>query len=176
MITLTPEETAALKTLLKRIDMAAVPGIHRPVLEKLYRKLTQDLSAKLYIDGAADLHSRTAGIGGVFIRNGEELYSFSQPIGPATNNEAEYKALLKGLKLALEMNILRLEIFSDSELLVKQIRGEYRVKNPRLKPLYALAQERLQQLHVWRLDHIPRNDNRRADQLSKSALRKDQQS
>ena len=125
---LNQNELKALKTLLSnpenRIDES---------LDNLYNKMISNREISLYIDGAADLHSKTAGIGGVITKDGEEVFSFSEYLHDATNNEAEYAALVKGLKYLIQLKLLNANIYSDSELVVKQIKGEYRVKHPRMK-------------------------------------------
>jgi ribonuclease HI len=128
---LNQNELKALKTLLSnpknRIDES---------LDNLYNKMISNSEISLYIDGAADLHSKTAGIGGVITKDGEEVFSFSEYLHDATNNEAEYTALVKGLKYLIQLKLLNANIYSDSELVVKQIKGEYRVKHPRMQELY----------------------------------------
>ena len=134
-----------------------------------------DISATVYIDGASQLHNFTAGIGGIFFRDGvpdKEFYSFSENIGSATNNEAEYTALIRALELSLELNISQLTIFSDSELIVKQINLEYKVKNERLQKLHSSARAMLAEF-VWTLQHVFREKNKKADALSKQALMKE---
>ena len=113
---LNQNELKALKTLLSnpknRIDES---------LDNLYNKMISNSEISLYIDGAADLHSKTAGIGGVITKDGEEVFSFSEYLHDATNNEAEYAALVKGLKYLIQLKLLNANIYSDSELVVKQI-------------------------------------------------------
>ncbi len=127
-------------------------------------------SYTLYIDGAADLHSKRAGIGGIILRKDEELYTFSEFLPDATNNEAEYHALIKGLQLAMDLNCNEITVFSDSELIVKQINGLYKVKHPNMIPLYAQANNILKSFKSWSLSHIPREKNTRADKLSKDGM------
>ena len=67
-------------------------------------------SADIYVDGASDLHSKTAGIGGAIFQNGIEIYSFAEPLIDKTNNEAEYMSMIKGIQGSLELNILNLNI------------------------------------------------------------------
>ena len=103
-------------------------------LQKISDKINSSSSNfTMYIDGAADLHSKTSGIGGVIYKDGEELFTFSEYLDNATNNEAEYTALIHGLKSLLNLSVLNVTIYSDSELVVKQINGEYKVKNDRMK-------------------------------------------
>ena len=89
-----------------------------------------------------------------------------------TNNEAEYTALIRALELSLELNISQLTIFSDSELIVKQINLEYKVKNERLQKLHSSARAMLAEF-VWTLQHVSREKNKKADALSKQALTKE---
>ena len=110
-------EIDALKTLLSN------PSNRRnKTLESLFNRIDGGDDISLYIDGAADLHSKTAGIGGVIYRNNEELISFSEYMDDATNNEAEYTALIRGLEHLIALGQLSAQIFSDSELVVKQIK------------------------------------------------------
>ncbi|MFL3050304.1 MAG: ribonuclease HI family protein, partial [Candidatus Neomarinimicrobiota bacterium] len=98
-----------------------------------------------------------------------EFHSFSENIGAATNNEAEYQALIRALDISKKLNIYKIDIFSDSELLVKQINLEYKVKNERLKKLHTKARDKLYN-STWKLSHIRREKNRKADFLSKKGL------
>ena len=127
---------------------------------------------ELFVDGAADLNSKTAGIGGVIYSNGSELSTFSETLFEKTNNESEYLALIKGIEVLLELKLLNAEIFSDSELVVKQVSGEYKIKNARMKKLNSHLKNKLHQLHNWSLNHVKRDKNIRADQLSKKGLDK----
>ena len=160
---LNQNELKALKTLLSdpenRIDES---------LDNLYNKMISNREISLYIDGAADLHSKTAGIGGVITKDGEEVFSFSEYLHDATNNEAEYAALVKGLKYLIELKLLNANIYSDSELVVKQIKGEYRVKHPRMQKLYKEAMDQFQHMDTWTINHILRDNNDTADGLAKA--------
>ena len=130
-------------------------------------------SYSLYVDGAADLHSKTAGIGGVFYNNAdEEIYRFSEYLDDATNNEAEYTALIKGLKYGLELKLININIYSDSELIVKQINGDYKVKNDRMKKLHHIVLNLLEQYDSWVINHVMRDKNIIADKLSKDGRKK----
>ena len=124
-------------------------------------------SYSLYVDGAADLHSKTAGIGGVFYNNAdEEIYRFSEYLDDATNNEAEYTALIEGLKYGLELKLININIYSDSELVVKQISGHYKVKNDRMKKLYKETYSLLSKFKSWSCTHVLRDKNKVADKLA----------
>ncbi len=140
------------------------------VLEKLYNKLTTSEPVELFVDGAADLHSKTAGIGGVLYREGEELYSFSEYLNDKTNNEAEYSALIRGVELSIELKVSSLAIYADSQLVVNQINGDYKVKDDRMKALHSTAHGYLKKLDSWSCEHIPREKNTAADKLSKQAM------
>ena len=142
------------------------------VLDLLYKKLKVENNITLYIDGASDLHSKTAGIGGVIYNSDKELFSFSEYLHDSTNNEAEYKALIAGLKYLLEFKLLNPIIFSDSELIVKQVNGEYKVKNERMKILHSEAISLLGNFESWRLTHILREKNKVADKLANEGRKK----
>ena len=142
------------------------------VLDNLFKKMNISHEVDMFIDGAADLNSKTAGIGGVIIKNGKEIFSFSEYLDNATNNEAEYTALIEGLKYVIKLNILGINVYSDSELIVKQINGEYKVKNPRMKALYQKAMNLLDELEHWTIKHVLREKNEVADHLAKGGRKK----
>ena len=141
-------------------------------LEILYKKLEEDNKITLYIDGAADLHSKTAGIGGVIYDSDEEIFSFSEYLHDSTNNEAEYGALIAGLKHLIKLNLLSPTIYSDSELIVKQVNGEYRVKNDRMIILYNEVINLLSSFYSWSLIHVLRDKNKVADKLANEGRKK----
>ena len=91
-------------------------------------------------------------------------------IGRATNNVAEYNGLLAALRLAGERRATDLEVLADSELIVRQIQGRYRVRHPDLKPLYAEAVRRIREFCSFRISHVRREDNVDADRLVNAAL------
>jgi ribonuclease HI len=126
---------------------------------------------RAYIDGGARGNPGPAGYGvriedadGTLI---EELYA---PLGIATNNVAEYNGLLAALKWAVDHGHRDVHIRSDSELLVKQMRGEYRVKNEGLQPLVVRARLLLMELGEVRFEHVRREMNKEADRLSNLAM------
>jgi len=168
---LSESELSELKKLLRSKDLENIKNIDVEILQTIGNRLDDTVSVKLFVDGAADLHTKTAGIGGVFYRNGDELFSFSKFIGSATNNEAEYGALIRGLEEAHNLNISSIEIFADSELVVKQINGEYKVKNERMQKLHGKTIKLLSNFTTWSLSHIPREKNSAADKLSKEGMR-----
>ena len=132
----------------------------------------QDQAIKLFVDGAADLHSKTAGIGGVIYSNDQELSNFSEPLFDKTNNEAEYLSLIKGIEKIIDLKVTSVDIYADSELVVKQVLGVYKVKNERMKILHSLVLEKLKLIDQWNLVHIRREKNMRADELSKLGMNK----
>jgi ribonuclease HI len=102
--------------------------------------------------------------------NGEVLDEVAETIGVATNNVAEYRALLRGLERARSLGATEVEIVNDSELVAKQLTGVYKVKHPAMKPLYAEAIAALERLDAWRVRSVPRAQNARADELVNQAL------
>ena len=133
-------------------------------------------SYSLFTDGACEFDDEykpiNAGIGGVIKFDEEILFSFSENIGVKTNNEAEYLALIKGLNLCIDNEIIHINIFSDSELIVKQINGEYKVKNERMGVLFKKTHELLSRFDFWKINHVLRDKNTEADELSKQGLSK----
>ena len=171
ILKLSKAELSELKKVLNSKVLNNIKDLDVDIIHNISARLGDSKSVILYVDGAADLHTKTAGIGGVFYRNGDELFSFSKFIGSATNNEAEYSALIKGLEESLRLNISNIEIFADSELVVKQINGEYKVKNERMQRLHHKATGLLSKFISWSLNHISREKNSVADKLSKDGMR-----
>ena len=102
--------------------------------------------------------------------DGSPLAAFSKSLGKATNNVAEYEALLAALDYALRHHHLRLKVLSDSELLVRQIQGRYKVKSNDLKPLHQRARQMIERLEAFHIEHVRREQNREADRLVNKAL------
>ena len=105
---LSKEEIEVLTFILENEDFSHLSPENQKAISSLRSKLSGAGAIERFVDGAADLHTETAGIGGVFYRNGEELYSFSEFIGSKTNNEAEYEALIRGIKEAHNLKLLSL--------------------------------------------------------------------
>ncbi len=125
----------------------------------------------LYTDGAARGNPGEAGAGIVlYDRANRELASRSSYLGHCTNNVAEYRALILGLETAHEMGCTELAISLDSELVVRQVQGMYRVKTKTLKPLYARVTELLAGFDRWSIRHVPRSENSRADELANRGI------
>jgi ribonuclease HI len=102
--------------------------------------------------------------------SGNTIKEYQSYIGEQTNNVAEYTALLDAMRLALELGGKNLKIYSDSQLLVRQFNGKYRIKNDRLFKYLAQIQHLRQKFSSVELIHIPREENKRADQLANAAL------
>lgn len=98
------------------------------------------------------------------------LERIARPIGRATNNVAEYRAILLGIERALELGAREVELIGDSELVVKQLRGEYKVRDPELRELHGRARRGLGRLGGWSVRHVRREANAAADRLVNEAL------
>lgn len=142
----------------------------------------QLLEAEIYCDGASSGNPGHAGIGVVIRIKKRPLISefrnqvpeglrVSEYIGIATNNVAEYTAFVRGLEEARSLGLKRVEIFLDSELLVKQIKGVYRIKSAKLKPFWEKARDILSQFGSYKITHIQRELNKEADLLAKNAIK-----
>lgn len=125
----------------------------------------------LYTDGASRGNPGPAAIGVVAVDDaGDSVGEFSRPIGRATNNTAEYRAVIEGLAYVGSLGYRNVSLRLDSELVARQLLGEYRVKSPDLRPLFEEAVRQLQNFHRWNVEHVPRKENQRADQLANEAL------
>ena len=124
----------------------------------------------VYIDGASRGNPGLASIAYSIQRNDKILIEYSEFIGIKTNNQAEYFAFIKALEKILDMNEKEVIIYSDSELLVKQINGLYKVKNIYLKQLFKKAKDLLIKINNYEIIHIKREKNKRADNLCNSVL------
>ncbi len=125
----------------------------------------------IFTDGAADPNPGPAAIG-VIIKDeqGKLIARISQCIGTTTNNQAEYKAIIAALEKAIKLGATHVEINSDSELVVRQLSGIYRVKKAALKPLYQKVKQLQGLLEGFTITHIPRQQNIEADNLANTAL------
>ncbi|OGO24849.1 MAG: hypothetical protein A2144_04045 [Chloroflexi bacterium RBG_16_50_9] len=125
----------------------------------------------IYVDGAARGNPGPAAIGAT-IRDerGNLISSISQRIGITTNNQAEYQAIITALKTAIGAGAKYVELKSDSELVVKQLKGIYRVKNLDLKALHEQVRQLIASLKDFSIIHIPREQNTGADKLANQAL------
>jgi ribonuclease HI len=125
----------------------------------------------IHADGGSRGNPGEAGAGAVISDSrGRTLKELKVYLGIASNNEAEYQAAILALERALEFGVRRVTLFLDSELVVRQLRGEYRVREPRLKSLHQKARETLNRFSQYSILSIPREENRRADQLANEAI------
>jgi len=124
-----------------------------------------------YCDGGSRGNPGPAGYG-VHIEDGKgaAIGELSEFVGRKTNNFAEYSGLLAALQFALDHGYRRLKVVSDSELMVKQIKGQYRVNSPELRPLYEEAKRRIRELDSFQIQHVLREKNRHADRLANEAM------
>jgi len=126
---------------------------------------------RIFCDGAARGNPGPAGAGAVlYTADGRLVERLGRYLGHKTNNHAEYQGLLLGLQRAVELGAREVEVYADSELLVRQLRGEYRVRSKGLLPLWQRARELLGRFDRVRLAHVPREKNREADEMSNRAI------
>jgi ribonuclease HI len=125
---------------------------------------------ELFTDGGARGNPGPAAIGGLALESGKLLFDFSESIGETTNNQAEYQALIWGLHELKKLGVGDVTCFLDSELVVCQLQGRYKVKNAGLQPLYQEAASLISSFPKLDLQHIPRSRNHRADLLVNKAL------
>jgi ribonuclease HI len=129
------------------------------------------VKARLFTDGGARGNPGPAAYGYVLeAEDGTVLAAEGHAIGTATNNVAEYSGLVAGLRKALELHVPHLEVVSDSELMVKQMRGEYRVKNEALRSLFVEASGLAREVGSVEYRHVKRAHNELADRLVNEAL------
>jgi ribonuclease HI len=127
---------------------------------------------EIYIDGASKGNPGPAGVGVVISRGEEVLKNISEYIGTATNNIAEYRALIAALRAATDLKAVSVKIYTDSQLLYRQMKKEYRVKDPHIAVLYQQALSFMRNFEEITLEHIPRENNRGADKLATQAVKK----
>jgi probable phosphoglycerate mutase len=135
------------------------------------RKSSTGKWAVAYTDGGSRGNPGPSGYGVVIQgEDGTVLGELSEFLGMRTNNVAEYSGLLAALEFALAKGHQRLRVVSDSELMVKQIRGQYRVQSPDLRPLYEEAKRRISKLEAFQIEHVLRGKNKKADELANQAM------
>ena len=130
--------------------------------------MTKDDQGVLYVDGASFGNPGPSGIGIVLTQGDQVLADLSQDVGWGTNNQAEYRALIAGLNEAIKRDIRSLLVRSDSQLLVRQVTGEYKVKDRKLKVMMSEIQGLLSKFEKARFEHVRREFNERADELAKA--------
>ncbi len=128
------------------------------------------MELKIYTDGASRNNPGEAGAGVFIVRDGKPLEKIARYLGRTTNNIAEYSAAIIGLERAVELGASSVKVHADSELLVKQLNGQYRVKNEGLKPLYVKVKELIAKIGRVEVEYIPREMNREADALANKAI------
>jgi ribonuclease HI len=168
---------------------AALPGLTREAAQKLLRGAARQLQQKppavppaakeaaprrvvrVSSDGAARGNPGPAGAGAVLTdENGNVIARLGRFLGKQTNNVAEYQGLILGLAHALHLGYREVEVRADSQLLVRQLKGEYAVKHAGLKPLHAEAIRLLRSFDRAEIEHVPREENALADEMSNRAI------
>ena len=126
----------------------------------------------IHTDGASRSNPGPAayGLSAAEVSSGRIIYEEAQAIGRKTNNEAEYQGILRALELSAENKIKKLLIKTDSQLAVQQLKGAYKVKALLLKPIYQKCLKRIQKIPAVEFIHVPREENKRADELANLAL------
>jgi len=167
--------------------LKAFPGLTRERLAKMFEKLadrpTNSANAfepevnstlnrvRVYSDGAARGNPGPSGAGAVLVEpSGQIVDRLGKFLGVRTNNYAEYMGLLLGLKRARELGVREIEVFTDSELMIRQLGGRYQVKSTSLRPLYEEALKLLNGFSRVKLVHVPREMNTAADEMSNRAI------
>lgn len=156
----------------RSVKQGKAPGPGRAAAQKPDQKPDKTKELVIYVDGASRGNPGRAGAGAVIKdAKGNIVKLLTRDLGSATNNVAEYEALILALEEAL---ILApgsgVSVFADSELVVKQIRGEYKVKNETLKGLHAIAAKLTSAFPSFKITHIPREKNKEADKLANQAI------
>ncbi|HTU50534.1 MAG TPA: ribonuclease HI family protein [Acidobacteriaceae bacterium] len=155
------------------------PVTHRPSGEAQSSFFPNDSGRKpaagnwavAYTDGGSRGNPGPSGYGVVILgEDGTVLGELSEFLGMRTNNVAEYSGLLAALEFALAKGHPRLRVVSDSELMVKQIHGQYRVQSSDLRPLYEEAKRRIAKLEAFQIEHVLRGKNKKADELANQAM------
>jgi ribonuclease HI len=167
---------------------AALPGLTPEAAKKLLRGAARQLQQeklpfaeakapaagrliRVYSDGAARGNPGPAGAGAVLTDSaGNVIARLGRYLGKQTNNVAEYEGLLLGLKHARELGYREVEVRADSQLLIRQLKGEYAVRHAGLKPLHAEALRLLRNFDRFDLEHVPREENALADEMSNRAI------
>lgn len=126
----------------------------------------------IFTDGASQHNPGPAAIGATIKdEQGRLITSISQPIGRTTNNQAEYRAIIAALESAIRLGANQVDMHSDSELVVRQINGQYRVRKASLKPLYQKVKQLQSQFQSFTITHVLRQQNKEANRLANMALK-----
>ena len=125
---------------------------------------------EIYCDGASRSNPGEASVGISILKDSEEIATIKKRIGIATNNVAEYLGLIEALKYCVENNIMEVDIYLDSLLVVQQVNLEYKVKSKKLQEYYNKALNLINEINTIKILHVKREFNKRADQLANQAL------
>jgi ribonuclease HI len=165
--------------------LEAFPGVTRDRLKKLLEKAAEFVGdgatplplddgferLRVYSDGAARGNPGLSGAGAVLVEpSGQVVDRLGKFLGVQTNNYAEYMGLLIGLRRAKDLGVREIEVFADSELMIRQLGGRYQVKSATLRPLYEEAVRLLNDFSRVKLVHVPREMNKAADEMSNRAI------
>ncbi len=124
----------------------------------------------IYTDGASRNNPGEAGAGIFILQDGKPAARIARYLGTTTNNIAEYTAAIIGMEHAVSLGVTQVKLFADSELMVKQLNGAYKVKNEGLKPLYQKVKELIAKIGSVEVQYIPRERNKDADALANKAI------
>lgn len=153
------------------VNKEEIPDPNNCCAQPASHEKANPITCTLFTDGASRGNPGKAGAGAVLLDSrGEELIASSSYLGVCTNNVAEYQALILGLEKATQLQCHTLNIRLDSELIVRQVQGVYKVKNATLKPLFVRVQELLRSFSIWSIAHVPRAENSRADELANRGI------
>jgi ribonuclease HI len=164
------ERNKAADKLANRAMNAAALGASDDPSPRPPRSSSEKRTATLHADGGARGNPGPAGIGVVLAEGGSVIGEIARGIGESTNNVAEYSALIAGLELALESGITDIDVRMDSELVVNQVQGAWKIKNDRLRSLAVTAQGLLNRFDSAKITHVPREQNAGADRLANQGM------
>jgi ribonuclease HI len=128
------------------------------------------INLTIFTDGASRNNPGEAGAGVLIFRENKPIAELARYLGTTTNNIAEYTAAIMGMEHAVKLGASSVRLFADSELLVKQVNGQYKVKNEGLKPLYQKVKELIAKIGTVEVQYIPRARNKEADALANKAI------
>jgi ribonuclease HI len=128
------------------------------------------MNLTIFTDGASRNNPGEAGAGVLVLQDNKPVAELARYLGTTTNNIAEYSAAIMGMEHAVKLGASSVKLFADSELLVKQLNGLYKVKNEGLKPLYQRVKELIAKIGTVEVQYIPRAQNSKADELANKAI------
>jgi len=129
------------------------------------------MTYKIFSDGACRGNPGPSGAGALILdESGKTVHEVVVPLGITTNNVAEYQGLIHALKYCQAKSLSPIEVYADSQLMIRQLQGQYKVKQPHLQVLYREAQSLLRDIGCLGLHHVPREENREADRLANQAV------